>query len=147
MAAPTGAVIRLDDRQQRLAYIGAAVAAVGFVAGRVPSMPSTTAFVASGIGVAMAVLLFLAARRRSVVMTGAAAFLISFGPWTPTTWLLGAFYIAGGGVLMFRASKAAAATRPPREPRPSKRRQRRVVEAEAKPKRPERSKRYTPPKR
>ena len=140
-------MIRLDDRQQRIAYIGAAVAAVGFVAGRVPYMPSTNAFIASGIGVAMAVLLFLAARRRSVVMTGAAAFLISFGPWTPTTWLLGAAFIGGGSLLMFRASKAAAATRPPREPRPSRRKQREAIEAASKPKVPPPSKRYTPPKR
>lgn len=143
-------MIRLDDRQQRIAYVGAAVAAIGFVAGRVPYMPSTNAFVASGIGVAMAVLLFLAARRRSVVMTGAAAFLISFGPWTPTTWLLGAAYIGGGSLLMFRASKAAAATRPPRQPRQprrSRRKQREVIEAASKPKAPPPSKRYTPPKR
>ena len=140
-------MIRLDDRQQRIAYIGAAVAAIGFVAGRVPYMPSTNSFIASGIGIAMAVLLFLAARRRSVVMTGAAAFLISFGPWTPTTWLLGAAYIGGGSLLMFRASKAAAATRPPREPRPSRRKQREAIEAASKPKPPPPSKRYTPPKR
>lgn len=140
-------MIRLDDRQQRIAYVGAAVAAIGFVAGRVPYMPSTNAFIASGIGVAMAVLLFLAARRRSVVMTGAAAFLISFGPWTPTTWLLGAAYIGGGSLLMFRASKAAAAARPPRQPRPSRRKQREAIEAASKPKAPPPSKRYTPPKR
>ncbi|HEX9970056.1 MAG TPA: hypothetical protein VGB03_07945 [Acidimicrobiales bacterium] len=149
MAAPTRAVTRLDDRQQRLAYIGAVVAAVAFVAGRVPDMPSGPAFAWSGVGVAMAAFLAFAARRRSVVLTGGACFLISFGPWTALTWFLGAVYIAYGGLLMFRASKEAAAAAGPRPPR-ERRRKAAAAASEAtvpaKPK-PTPSKRYTPPKR
>jgi hypothetical protein len=136
--------VTLDDRQQRWAYIGAAVAALAFVGGRIPDFPTSVAFLASGLGLLMAALLWYAARRRSVVMTGIAAFLISFGPWTPLTWMLGAFYIAGGGLLMFRASKAAGATREPRAPRrPRKEPEPTPVAKRA----PEPSKRYTPPKR
>ena len=138
------AAVALDDRQQRWAYIGAAVAAVAFVAGRIPEFPETVAFVSSAIGVVMAVFLWWAARRRSVVLTGLAAFLISFGPWTPYTWMLGALYIAGGGLLMYRASKEAAASRTPREPKRRATREEPVVESK---RAPQQSKRYTPPKR
>lgn len=151
MAAPARYVARLDDRQQRLAYIGAGVAAVAFVAGRVPDMPSGPAFAWSGVGVAMAAFLAFAARRRSVVLTGGACFLISFGPWTALTWFLGAVYIAYGGLLMFRASKEAAAAAGPRPPRGRRGKAAAGSETDAPapaPKRkPSQSKRYTPPKR
>ncbi|HVF74887.1 MAG TPA: hypothetical protein VM938_07545 [Acidimicrobiales bacterium] len=138
------AAVVLDDRQQRWAYLGAAVAAAAFVGGRATQFPETVAFVASAIGLVLAGFLWFAARRRSVVMTGLASFLISFGPWTPLTWMLGAVYIAAGGLLMYRASKQAAATRAPREPR---RPRKEVPEAPAAKRAPEPSKRYTPPKR
>jgi hypothetical protein len=149
VAAPTRPVApRLDDRQQRLAYIGAVVAAVAFVAGRVPDMPSGPAFAWSGVGVAMAAVLAFAARRRSVILTGGACFLISFGPWTAVTWMFGAVYIAYGGLLMFRASKQAAAAAGPRPPRERRRKRgRESAEPEAAPAKrpPPKSKRYTPP--
>ena len=144
MAAPSRPVIQLDDRQQRIAYIGAVVAAVAFVAGRVPDMPSGPAFAWSGVGILLAGCLAFAAYRRSVVLTGGACFLISFGPWTAVTWIVGAVYIAVGGLLMFRASKRAAAAAPPREPR-APRRQAEAEEPAAK-RPPTPSKRYTPPR-
>ena len=134
-------MITLDDRQQRWAYIGAVVAAVGFVVAQASELPDALGFVA--LGLAMAGYLAYAARRRSVGQTGAACFAVSFGPWGGL-WFLGAAYIAFGGLLMFRASKAAAATRPPREPR---RRTPKATAEPPKPKRPPKSKRYTPPKR
>lgn len=130
----------LDDRQQRLAYVGAAVAAVGFVAAQ-------WARPLALVGLAMAALLAVGARRRSVTITAGAAFAIALGPWDALV-LLGAPYLAFGGVLMYRASKLAAEAAGPRRPRPPRRKARQQPEppaAEKKP--PPRSKRYTPPKR
>lgn len=127
----------LDDRQQRLAYLGAAVAAVGFVVAQWGHLVAL-------VGVAMAALLAVGARRRSVALTGGAAFLVSFGPWG-MLWFFGAAYIAFGGLLMFRASKQAAEAAGPREPRKKKApKASEAPVAEKKP--PPRSKRYTPPK-
>jgi uncharacterized membrane protein len=130
-------VVQLDDRQQRWAYIGAVVAAVGFTAAQVPHFPDAVGF--GIVGLLMAAFLAWAAQRRSVVLAGGAAFVVSFGPWG-FLWFLGAPYIALGALLMFRASKQAAAQREPRPPRQE------AVDAALVTKRPPgRSKRYTPP--
>lgn len=131
--------VQLDDRQQRLAYVGAAVAAVALVAIRVGTFPDSLPLAL--LGLLMAAFLAFGARRRSVTLTGAAAFVVSFGPWGDVLWFMGAPYIAFGGLLMYRASKQAAATAPPREPR----RKKAPPTAPATKKGPERSKRYTPP--
>lgn len=136
-------LVQLDDRQQRLAYIGAVVAAVGLVAARAADLPESIPLVA--LGLAMAAFLAFAARRRSVVLTGAAAFVISFGPWGDVLWFLGAPYIAFGGLLMYRASKQAAEAAGPREPRRKK--QKEETPPPARKSGPDRSKRYTPPTR
>lgn len=133
-------LVQLDDRQQRLAYIGAGVAAVGLVAARAADLPDSIPLVA--LGLAMAAFLAFAARRRSVVLTGAAAFVISFGPWGDVLWFLGAPYIAFGGLLMYRASKQAAEAAGPREARKKKEKTDAAPPAK---KAPDRSKRYTPP--
>lgn len=135
-------MVRLDDNQQRYAYIGAAVAAVGFVVAHASNFPDSIGFAV--LGLAMAAFLVVGARRRSVVLTGAAAFVISFGPWGGL-WFLGAPYIALGGLLMFRASKQAAEAAGPREPRRKKEKARPQAEVADKKRPPDKSKRYTPP--
>ncbi|HEX2040824.1 MAG TPA: hypothetical protein VHF47_13955 [Acidimicrobiales bacterium] len=141
---------RLAPEQQRLAVLGAALAAVVFVALWAPSYPRSAALAASAIGLVMAAFLYLAARRGSLVLTAIAAFVVSFGPWG-SAWMLGAPYIGWSGLLLYRASKAASEAAGPRPPR-----RKRAVEAEADApaktdapakRAPERSKRYTPPAR
>jgi hypothetical protein len=145
VAAPARPAARLTPEQQRVATVGAAVAALVFVGLWAPSYPRVAALAASGIGVAMAAFLYLAARRGTVVLTALAAFVVSFGPWG-ALWMGGAPYIAWSGMLLYRASKAAADAAGPREPR----RKKKLVEEAAAPteRRPPReSKRYTPPTR
>lgn len=136
---------RLTPEQQRVAKVGAGVAALVFVGLWAPSYPRVAALTASGIGVAMAAFLYLAARRGTVVLTALAAFVVSFGPWG-ALWVLGAPYIAWSGMLLYRASKAAADAAGPREPR---RKKKAAVDAETPAERraPDQSKRYTPPAR
>ena len=145
MDAPARPVIRLTPGQQRAARVGAVVAALVFVGLWAPRYPKPAALAASGIGVAMAAFLYLAARRGSVVLTALAAFVVSFGPWG-WLWMLGAPYIAWSGMLLYRASKAAADAAGPREPR---RKKKTAEEAAAPTERqpPRESKRYTPPAR
>jgi hypothetical protein len=140
--APARPVARLSPAQQRTAKLGAAVAAVVFVGLWAPDYPRTAALAASGIGLVMAALLYLAARRGTLVLTALAAFGVSFGPWS-TAWMLGAPYIAWSGLLLYRASKAAAEAAGPREPRRKKAVQ--TETAVAAKRAPVRSKRYTPP--
>ncbi|MDQ3757770.1 MAG: hypothetical protein M3394_07965, partial [Actinomycetota bacterium] len=116
MDAPARPVARLTPEQQRVARFAATAAALVFVGLWAPAYPRPGALALSGIGIVMAALLFLAARRGSVVLTALAAFLVSFGPWG-ALWVLGAPYIAWSGMLLFRASKAAAEVAGPREPR------------------------------
>lgn len=144
MDAPARPVARLTPEQERLAKLGAAVAALVFVGLWAPDYPKTAAMAASAIGLVMAALLYLAARRGTVVLTALTAFVVSFGPWG-AAWMLGAPYIAWSGMLLYRASKAAAEVAGPREPR---RKKAKPAEAAVPAKRaPDRSKRYTPPAR
>lgn len=147
MDAPARPVARLTPGQQRVAEIGAAIAVLVFVGLWAPSYPKTAALAASGIGLVMAALLYLAARRGTIVLTALAAFVVSFGPWG-SLWVLGAPYIAWSGMLLYRASKAAADAAGPRE----RRRKQKETETDAGASTPERrapdpSKRYTPPAR
>jgi len=142
--APARPTARLTPEQQRLAKLGAALAALVFVGLWAPDYPKAAAMGASAIGLVMAALLYLAARRGTVVLTALAAFVVSFGPWG-AAWMLGAPYIAWSGMLLYRASKAAAEAAGPREPRRPKKQA--VAPEPPKARRPERSKRYTPPGR
>lgn len=146
--------VLIDERQQRLAYLAAIVAAVLFVAIQVPDLPDGTAIVYASVGLVLAALLFLAARTRRLVFTAFALMAVSFGPWESLS-LLGAPYVAAGGLLMFRMSRQSA------EENARKRRERNAAKAAGggkagqpgdaggagtrKP--PPPSKRYTPPKR
>lgn len=145
MAAPGRPTVRLTSDQQRVAKLGAAVAAVVFVGLWAPSWTDKDAAIgASVVGVAMATFLYLAARRGTLVLTAVAAFVVSFGPWGGL-WVLGAPYIAWPGLLLYRASKAASAAAGPREPR-RKKKARSSDDDLAPERRPaEQSKRYTPP--
>jgi hypothetical protein len=140
--APARPVVRLSPEQQRTAKVGAAVAAVVFVGLWAPAYPKAAALAASGIGLVMATLLYLAARRGTVVLTALAAFVVSFGPWG-AAWVLGAPYIAWSGMLLYRASKTAAEAAGPRPPRRKKAAQAEPVSATKRA--PTSSKRYTPP--
>lgn len=142
---PARPVARLTPDQQRVAKLGAVLAAIVFVGLWASRYPKPAAVAASGIGLVMAGLLYLAARRGSIVLTALAAFVVSFGPWG-WLWMLGAPYIAWSGMLLYRASKAAADAAGPREPR---RRKKPVEEAApvADRRPPDQSKRYTPPAR
>ena len=127
-----------------MAQLGAGVAALVFVGLWAPDYPKGAALGASGIGLVMAALLFVAARRGTVVLTALAAFLVSFGPWG-ALWVLGAPDIAWSGMLLYRASKAAAEAAGPREPRRKKKAETAAEVPTRRP--PDQSKRYTPPAR
>lgn len=143
LAAPADAVHRLSEQQRRIATWGAAAAAAAFVAVWAPSYPAGHAVGFTGIGLAAAGLLYLAARRGSVLLTAIAAFLVSFGPWS-FYWALGLPYLAGAGVLLFRASKRAVVA--PREPKAAPPKAAAPSPAPLAQRRPPReSKRYTPP--
>lgn len=154
MRRATGAA--LDDREQRYAYLAAGFGALVSVALWAPSFLEAAGVALAGIGVAMSGLLALAARRRSRLFTGAAAVLLSFGPWG-YLWLVGLPFLVLAAWLVLRAP------RPPprsRSGRPARARRRRAAPAgddaveaaaEAKPAPapggpPRASKRYTPPR-
>ncbi len=140
----------LDPREQRYAYRLAGFAAVASVALWAPEFDERAGIALSGIGVAMAGLLAAAAWRRSRLLTGLAAVLLAFGPWS-MAWLIGLPYLVLAGWLAVRGARKAAADpsapRPPREPRPRRSRQPTADAggplARSSP--PPASKRYTPP--
>lgn len=147
----------LDDREQRYAYLAAGFGALVSVALWAPSFHAAAGVALAGIGVAMSGLLALAARRRSRLLTGAAAVLLSFGPWG-YLWLVGLPFLVLAAWLVLRAP------RPPPRPKAERaargRRRRRgapagdgtgEAAADAKPAPapagpPRASKRYTPPR-
>lgn len=146
MAAPARPVARLTPDQQRVAKLGAVMAAVVFVAAWVPLWADEgLAIVASAVGVAMAALLYWAARRGTLVLTALAALAVSFSPAWDGLWILGAPYIAWPGLLLYRASKEASAAAGPREPRRKKKTMPEPGDEPAERRPPDRSKRYTPP--
>jgi hypothetical protein len=108
---PGRSVNPLDQREVRLATRGAIVAAAGFVALYATTGFSDVAYVVgAAIGVAVAGLLFLAARSGRRMLTGLAALAVGLGPWGGA-WVLGAPFLLLGGWLLFRAR--------PRERRPA----------------------------
>ena len=144
----------LDDREQRYAYVAAGVGAFASVAIWAPTFDETAGVTLAAIGMAMAALLAAAARRRSRLLTGIAAAVLSFGPWG-TFWLIGLPFLGLTAWLVVRAPRPQPrAPRERAEPRPPRRRRRAgSAEAADEPPAPRPSgppaanKRYTPPQR
>lgn len=153
MNRATGAA--LDDREQRYAYLAAGLGAAVSVALWAPSFDERAGVALAAIGVAMSGLLALAARRRSRLLTGGAAALLSFGPWG-FLWLVGLPFLVLSVWLILRAPRPEPRPRPERTPRPSRRRRADsadddaegspVPAARAPAGPPKPSKRYTPPR-
>ena len=135
----------LDDREQRYAFVGAGLGALLSVALWAPAFDETAAVTLAGIGMVMSGFLAVAARRRSRLLTGAAAVLLSFGPWG-VAWIIGLPYLVLAGWLVMRAPRPEPRTR-----RASRRRDHPDEEEApqpppaAPPGPPKPSKRYTPP--
>lgn len=150
MNRATGAA--LDGREQRYAFVAAALGAAVSVALWAPTFDEPAGVALAGIGVIMSALLALAARRRSRLLTGGAAALLSFGPWG-FLWLVGLPFLVLAVWLVLRAPRPQPRPRPERVPRASRRRQAADDGAEAEvtvaPRAPagppKASKRYTPP--
>ena len=152
MNRATGAA--LDDREQRYAFLAAGLGAAVSVALWAPSFDERAGVALAAIGVTMSALLALAARRRSRLLTGGAAALLSFGPWG-FVWLVGLPFLVLAVWLVLRAPRPEPRPRPERVPRASRRRQAaedddgEVAAVTAAPRAPaappKASKRYTPP--
>lgn len=149
MNRATGAA--LDDREQRYAFLAAGLGASVSVALWAPSFDEPAGLALAGIGVLMSALLALAARRRSRLLTGGAAALLSFGPWG-FLWLVGLPFLVLAVWLVLRAPRPEPGPRPERAPRASRRRRAAAddgaeagVEVRAPAGPPKPSKRYTPP--
>ncbi|MDP9070497.1 MAG: hypothetical protein M3N68_04295, partial [Actinomycetota bacterium] len=99
----------LDEREQRVALLAAALAAVSSVALWAPLFEQPRAVGMAGLGVAMAALLALAARSRRRLPTGVAAMVLAFGPWG-FAWVIGFPYLCLAAWLLFRRRS------PPAEP-------------------------------
>lgn len=144
----------LDDGEQRYAYLAGGLGAFSSVAIWAPAFDERAGIALAAIGLAMAALLAAAARRRSRLLTGIAAVVLSFGPWG-ALWLIGLPFLALAAWLAVRAPRAGPRTpRVPRDPSPSRRRRRAAVEEEEdgppappRPRPPVANKRYTPPQR
>jgi hypothetical protein len=135
--------VKLTEKEQRVAFWVAGGAALLSIAFWAPRFNRREAVLLSLIGVAMAGLLALAARSRSRLLTGGAAMLLTFGPWS-FAWVIGAPFLGYAVYTWFGAKSRSVevepqATREPRgephAPPPAERRP------------PKRSKRYTPPAR
>lgn len=157
---------RMGDREQRYAYLGAAVAAMASVALWAPAFDQTAARALAAIGVVMAGLLAAAARRRSRLFSGLAAVLLAFGPWG-MAWVIGLPYLVLAGWLALKSPRLrvdvepevddhdavvrpARAAREPRRARAARRARQSASEAGGSggtrtP--PPASRRYTPPQR
>lgn len=158
----------MDDREQRYAYLAAAVAAVASVSLWAPAFDEPAAWALAGIGLVMAALLALAARRRSRLFSGLAAVLLAFGPWA-YAWVIGLPYMVLAGWLALKSPRLKAdvdaevdehgnivrPARPARRPRRSRPKGRlRAGPGEDEPDTsgggrtpPPASRRYTPPRR
>lgn len=141
---------RLDDREQKVSLYAAALAAATFVALWVVLDFTAPATILGAIGLVLAGLLALAARRRSRILTGLAAVVLGYGPWG-RAFILGLPYVGLAAWLFYRGARSRAE---------SKYQARRTVEAESResgggPKKaptgrsapPSPNKRYTPPQR
>lgn len=137
---------RLDQREQRFSYAAAAFGALASAGLWAPAFDETAGIVLAAIGVAMAGLLALAARRGSRLLTGLAAVLLAFGPWG-MAWILGFPFLCLAAWLLFRGGRLAAETRAARPPEPKREPKKKPEAPSARPSRPEANKRYTPPQR
>lgn len=160
---------RLSDDEQRYAYYGVAWAAAWSVLLWAPSFGKPAALAFSGIGLMMAFLLAIAARRRRRMLTGLACILLAFGPWG-MAWVIGLPFLVLAGWLALKSNRLRPRLEPEldengeiverpvaareRTPRPSRRRRKDVADGAAdqglsgapRPPPPP-SKRYTPPQR
>ena len=140
---------RLDDREVKVSLYASALAAATFVALWVALDFTRPATILGAVGLVLAGLLALAARRRSRILTGVAAVVLGYGPWGQA-FILGLPYVALAAWLFFRGARARAER---------KYSQRRTVEAGSKgvpgarkeqarrSSPPRANKRYTPPQR
>lgn len=148
----------LDAREQRYAYMAAGFGAISSVVLWAHAFDETAGVALAAIGATMAALLAAAARRRSRVLTGVAAVVLSFGPWG-TFWLIGLPFLALAAWLAVRAPRRHPPdSTEPRQP-VARRRRRRATEgrdgdeagampvARPRPAPPAANKRYTPPQR
>jgi hypothetical protein len=151
--------VEINDRQQRLGYLGAAAAVIAFTVVFTVGLPAKTGALHYGVGLVLAAFMAYTVYRRKAVAVALGSYAVSFGPWGNLQ-LVAAAYLAAGGLLLFKASKEAgqakAAVRAEARAerlaaKQAKRAARRPGAAEAttttgrKP--PPPSKRYTPPKR
>lgn len=104
-------VVRLDDREQRIAYWAAGLGALSAVVFYAPGFDDFyQAWVLAIVGVAMGGLLALASRSRSRLLTCLAAVLLGFGPWG-FAYVIGLPFLVLAGWLLWRG-KQEQATRP-----------------------------------
>lgn len=154
---------RLSDKEQRYAYYGVAWGAVWSVLLWAPSYDEQAAVALSGIGLVMAGLLALAARRGQRLFSGLACILLAFGPWG-MAWVIGLPYLAMAGWLALKSNRLQPRPEPqvdengeiveppavPTRERTSRRRRKAAAEEDAAIAArtlPPASKRYTPPQR
>lgn len=95
---------QLNDREQRYAYVGAGFAAAVSVALWARSFDQPAAIALTGIGLIMAALLAVAARRRSRLFTGLASILVAFGPWG-MAWVVGLPFLVLAAWLAFKTPR------------------------------------------
>ncbi len=162
-------VTRLSDKEQRYASYGVVWAALWSVVLWAPSFDEKAAVALAGIGLAMAFLLAVAARRRQRLFTGLACILLAFGPWG-MAWVLGLPFLLLAAWLALKSNRLRPVAEPeldengemverpvvPARVRPARtsRRRRNAAEGDdpapdgstgAPRTRPPPSKRYTPP--
>ncbi len=137
----------LDQREQRYALLAAGLGAVTSVALWAPAFEEGAAVALAGIGLVMSALLALAAQRRSRLLTGVAAVLLSFGPWG-MAWVLGLPYLVLAGWLALRAPRPQGGQRG-RRGRPTAEDEEEGIAPPRAPIAgpPSANKRYTPPRR
>lgn len=98
---------RLDDREVKVSLYASALAAATFVALWVALDFTRPATILGAVGLALAGLLALAARRRSRILTGVAAVVLGYGPWGQA-FILGLPYVGLAAWLFFRGARARA---------------------------------------
>lgn len=96
--------LALNDREQRYAILGAWLGAAVSVALWAPAWDEAAGIALSAIGLGMAGLLALAARRRSRLFTGLASLLLAFGPWG-MAWVVGLPYMGLAAWLALKAPR------------------------------------------
>lgn len=102
---------RLTDKEQRYASYGVAWAALWSVILWAPSFDEKAAVALSGIGLAMAFLLAIAAKRRQRLFTGLACVLLAFGPWG-MAWVLGLPFLLLAAWLALKSNRLQPVAEP-----------------------------------